>query len=69
MKFIIDNKEIDLIPFKNNPTLLWDGKDDAKTYKWEDLTPRVNASNVNSSYSAARVHVKVKASGSVESSK
>jgi hypothetical protein len=67
MKAQVNGQEINLIPFKGNPQLWWDGKDDSKIYKWDDLKT-VNASSLNSSYSAARLRIGVSVRGSVEGS-
>lgn len=66
MKVEIEGKIINLIQFKGDPALWWDGSDESKLYKWEQFRPALNASSLNSSYSASRLKIGVKVKGNVE---
>jgi flagellar hook assembly protein FlgD len=67
VKAKVDGKTVDLIPFKGDPQFWWDGKDESKLYRWEEIKT-VNASSLNSSYSAVRLRIGVSVRGSVEGS-
>ncbi len=66
MKFIVDNKELNLIPFKGSSKVWWDGKDDTKLYNFSDLVPPVKTTTLNSSYSATRLKIGLKMHGTVD---
>lgn len=56
---------VDLMPYKGNPELWWDGKDNTKLYKWEDLEPVSKQRLVNSTYIASKISVIAKTKGTV----
>lgn len=59
MKFILNEKEIELIPYKSNPEIWWDGIDSNKLYKFSDLKQPTVTKIINSNYSAVRATVKI----------
>ncbi len=62
MKATVNGITLDLIQYKGNPQLWWDGKDATKLYKWEEFRT-VGATNINSSYSALRLKVGISIRG------
>jgi hypothetical protein len=66
MKFIVENKELNLIPYKGNSKIWWDGIDDTRLYNFNDLMPPVKTTSLNSSYSATRLSISLKMRGSVD---
>lgn len=67
MKFLVDGKEKNLIPYKGNPKVWWDGVDESSLHKFESLVQPVKASTLNSSYSAVRLKLGLVMRGTVES--
>lgn len=68
MKFLKEQKILNLIPYNGDPSKWWDGIDSNQIYAFEDLIPyeSVKSQSVNSAYSAVRLSLKIGARGSVE---
>lgn len=63
MKVLIDDKEENLVPYKGNPQLWWDGMDESKVYSFSEL--RFPVMSQNATQVVSKIAVKTKVSGNI----